>query len=72
MARDLLLGRSRRDWSIGSIVLPAKQQKAIFDKIDEVRYDVRTAANNAKLGMLALTAAVGFVGAVSLYRMVRK
>jgi hypothetical protein len=52
--------------------LPAKQQKAIFDKIDEVRYDVRTAANNAKLGMLALTAAVGFVGAVSLYRTVRK
>jgi hypothetical protein len=72
VAHDLLLGRSRRDWSIGSFLLPSKQQRAIFDKIDEVRYDVRTAANNAKLGMLALTAAVGFVGAVSLYRTVKK
>lgn len=61
MAHDLIHGRTKRDWSCGSIVLPAKQQRAIFDKVDDVRYDVRRAGNNAKLGLLALTGAVGLL-----------
>jgi hypothetical protein len=61
MARDLLLGKTDRDWSCGSLVLPASQQKQIFDKLDDVRYDVRRAGNNAKIGMLVLSGALGIV-----------
>ncbi len=61
MARDILLGKTPRDWSCGSIALPAKQQKQIFDKLDDVRYDVRRAGNNARVGMLVLSGALGLL-----------
>ncbi len=59
MARDLAYGRTKRDWSCGSIVLPAKQQRQIFDKLDDVRFDVRRAGNRALTGMLVLSASLG-------------
>lgn len=68
MAHDLLLGKTPRDWSCGSIALPAKQQKQIFDKLDDVRYDVRRAGNNAKIGMLVLSGALGIVAISNFYR----
>jgi hypothetical protein len=68
MALDLLLGKTRRDWSCGSIVLPAKQQKAIFDKLDDVRYDVRHAGKNATIGMLVLSGALGIVAISNFHR----
>ena len=71
MALDLVLGKTQRDWSCGSVVLPAKQQRAIFDKLDDVRYDVRRAGGAAQLGLLCLSAAVGLVGISSIYREAR-
>jgi hypothetical protein len=61
MARDLILGKTQRDWSCGSIVLPAKQQKQIFNKLDDVRYDVRRAGSRALAGLLVLSGALGVV-----------
>ena len=48
MAYDLIRGKVTRDWSIGSLLLPAKQQKALFAKIDDVF------ALSGALGLLAL------------------
>jgi len=68
MAHDLLLGRTRRDWSCGSIALPAKQQRQIFDKIDDVRFDVRRAGNRAAIGMLVLSSALGMLAISNFHR----
>lgn len=61
MAKDIIFGRTNRDWSCGSIVLPAKQQRQIFNKVDDVRYDVRRAGSRAMVGMLVLSASLGLV-----------
>jgi hypothetical protein len=68
MAHDLMLGKTNRDWSCGSIILPAKQQKAIFNKLDDVRYDVRRIGRFAGAGLLCLAAALGLVAVSSLYK----
>jgi len=67
MAIDLIFGKNRRDWSCGSVILPAKQQKQIFDKLDDVRFDVRRASNKAMTGMLVLSGALGLL-AISNFR----
>jgi hypothetical protein len=69
MAYDLIFGRTPRDWSCGSVVLPAKQQKAIFDKLDDVRYDVRRVGKHATIGMLVLSGALGIVAISNFHRM---
>jgi hypothetical protein len=66
MAHDLFLGKTSRDWSCGSMLLPTSQQKALFNKIDDVRYDVRRSANMIKIGMLSLSAAIALVAVSSL------
>ena len=68
MAHDLMFGKTRRDWSCGSIVLPAKQQRAIFNKIDDVRYDLRRAGRAAGAGLIGLAAALGLVAVSGIYR----
>ena len=68
MAQDLIFGKTRRDWSCGSLLLPAKQQKALFAKIDDVRYDIRRAGAKVSMGVLALAASLGFLGLASIYR----
>lgn len=68
MALDLILGKTARDWSCGSIALPAKQQKQIFDKLDDVRYDVRKLGKNATIGMLVLSGALGLVAISNFHR----
>jgi hypothetical protein len=72
MALDLIFGKTRRDWSCGSILLPAKQQRAIFDKLDDVRYDVRRAGRAAGAGILCLAAAIGLVAVSNLYKASRE
>jgi hypothetical protein len=54
--------------SSGSILLPASQQKAIFAKVDDVRYDLRQVGRNAGTAMLILSAALGAVAVASVYR----
>ena len=68
MAHDILLGKLSRDWSCGSLLLPAGQQKAHMNKIDDVRYDVRRSADLLKIGMLSLSAAIGLVAVTNLFR----
>ena len=68
MAQDLFLGRTKRDWSCGSLLLPAKQQKALLAKIDDVRYDVRRTGAKMSMATLSLAAALGFLGIASIYR----
>lgn len=68
MAHDLFLGRTKRDWSCGSILLPAKQQKILLAKVDDVRYDIRRTGAKVSMGVLALAASLGFLGLASIYR----
>lgn len=68
MAHDLLLGKTSRDWSCGSLILPARQERRILDKVDDVRYDVRQAARRAQAGLLALSAAVGLVAVATILK----
>lgn len=68
MAYDLFLGKTSRDWSCGSLLLPAKQQAAIMRKIDDVRYDIRKMGNVAKIGLLSLSGALGLLAVASFYR----
>jgi hypothetical protein len=72
MAVDLVFGKTRRDWSCGSVLLPAKQQRAIFDKIDDVRYDVRRVGRNMAIAVGCLSAAFGLVGVAGIYSAGRK
>ena len=68
MAQDIFLGRTKRDWSCGSLLLPAKQQKTLLAKIDDVRYDVRRTGAKISMATLALAASLGFLGIASIYR----
>lgn len=68
MAYDIFKGQTKRDWSCGSMLLPAAQQKALFNKIDDVRYDVRRSSNLIKIGMLSLSAAIALVAVSNIYR----
>ena len=73
MSLDLVLGESGRDWgrgvsTSGSILLPAKQQRAVFAKIDDVRYDLRRAGSHVRTGTLVLSASLGLLALASVYR----
>lgn len=68
MALDLILGKTSRDWSCGSVLLPEKQQRALFDKVDDVRRDVRHAGSAVRGGLVSLAIAVAAVAAASAYR----
>ena len=68
MAHDLIFGKTGRDWSCGSILLPKKQQKILLAKVDDVRYDIRRAGSRVAVGILCLSAALGFMGLASVYR----
>jgi len=54
--------------SAGSVLLPEKQQKAIFAKVDDVRYDLRQVGRNVGATVLVLSAALGVVAVASVYR----
>ena len=68
MAHDIFLGRTKRDWSCGSILMPSKQQKVLLAKVDDVRYDVRRAGVKISMATFALAAALGFLGLASIYK----
>ncbi len=72
MAIDLILGRTNRDWSLGSIVLPAAQERRLMSKVDDVRYDVRRAGRAAGVGLGLLSAAVALVAVSGIYRTARE
>jgi hypothetical protein len=65
-ARQSSLGGSPSD--VGSLLIPAKQERALLQKIDDVRYDVRTVGGKVSGSVLALAAALGLLGVASIYR----
>jgi hypothetical protein len=54
--------------SSGSVLFPARQQQALFTKLDDVRYDLRQAGRNVGATVLVLSAALGAVALASVYR----
>jgi 16S rRNA U516 pseudouridylate synthase RsuA-like enzyme len=68
MARDLILGTTNRDWSLGSIFLPERQKRRVREMVDDVRYDVRRLGRGATIGLLCLSGAVGLAALASVYR----
>jgi hypothetical protein len=68
VAYDIFSGQTNRDWSCGSMLLPAKQQAALFNKIDDVRFDIRRSSNIVKIGLLSLSAAIALVAVSNLHR----
>lgn len=68
MAKDLVLGKTKRDWSCGSIVLPEKQERRLLDKVDDLRFDVRRVGRGVAVGMLCLSGAVGLAALAGVYR----
>jgi hypothetical protein len=69
MAHDLFTSRkSPKSFSIGSLLIPAKQERALLSKIDDVRFDVRSIGGKVSAGLLALSAALGMLGIASIYR----
>ena len=72
MAHDIIFGQTQRDWGCGSLVLPRKQERALLNKVDDVRYDVRRASSKFQTGLLALSAAVGLYAVSEIYQTVRE
>jgi hypothetical protein len=72
MALDLIYGKTKRSWGIGSIVLPSSQERRLLAKVDDVRYDVRRAGRVAQVGLLCLSAAVGLAALAGIYRTIRE
>ena len=54
--------------SMGSWLLSAKEQKKIFDKVDDVRYDLRLVGRRVGIAMGCLAGALGVLGIASIYR----
>lgn len=54
--------------TMGSWLLSTKEQQKIFNKIDDVRYDMRTVGRRVGIAMGCLAGALGLLGAASIYR----
>jgi hypothetical protein len=57
-----------RNFAMSGLLIPSKQEKALFAKIDDVRFDVRNVGNKIGGAILALSAALGVLGIASIYR----
>jgi hypothetical protein len=82
MAHDILGGKNTKNFArqsslpdspseVGSLLIPAKQERALLQKIDDVRYDVRTVGGKVSGSVLALAGALGLLGVASIYRTVK-
>lgn len=56
---------------VGSIILPVKEQTRIFEKIDDLRYDIRGTRDVIGAGMFALAGAVAVLGFGKIYKTAR-
>lgn len=54
--------------TMGSWLLSAKDQKKIFDKVDDVRYDVRLFGQRIGIGLGCLAGALGLLGIANIYK----
>lgn len=76
MAHDFMLGTTEGKWnrddSVGSLLLPAAQQKVLLNKIDDVRFDIRSAKNIVGAAIFALSGAIGFMAIAKIYKVASK
>lgn len=71
MARDILLGDSKRSWArddLGSVVWPVKEQRVLFAKLDDLRYDLRGMRTVVGGALFALSGALAFLGIASVFK----
>lgn len=54
-------------WKIGSLLLPAKEQKVLLNKIDDVRYDVRKTRAVLGAALFAVAGGMTVLGLASMY-----
>jgi hypothetical protein len=54
--------------SLGSWLLPKKEQDRILNKIDDVRYDLRLTGRRVGIAVGCLAGALGLLGVASIYR----
>lgn len=54
--------------SSGSLLIPDKQQRAFFTKIDDMRYDLRRTGSHIGTAVLVLSASLGAIALASVYR----
>ena len=53
---------------MGSWLLPEKQQKALLNKIDDVRFDLRAVGRHMGIAGGMIAASLGLLGLASIYR----
>ena len=56
---------------VGSILLPKKEQSKIFDKIDDLRYDIRGTRDVIGAGLFALAGAGAILAFGKIYKAAR-
>lgn len=77
MAYDIATGRQvEGDWScgmddVGSFIFPQKEQQALYNKIDDVRYDMRKGGALVGAGLAAMAGAVAFLGLAQMWNAAR-
>ena len=54
--------------AVGAWLLSTKEQQKIFNKIDDVRYDLRLTGRRVGIAMGCLAGALGVLGIASIYR----
>ena len=54
-------------WQVGSILLPAKEQKVLLNKIDDVRYDVRKTRAVLGAALFAVAGGMTVLGLANMY-----
>jgi hypothetical protein len=54
--------------TLGSWLLPLKDQQRLFAKIDDVRYDLRKVGGRVSGSILVLGGALGLLGIASIFR----
>ncbi len=54
--------------AVGSVLLPNKQEERLRNKIDDVRYDIRSAKGVIGAGVFALAGALAFLGFAKVYK----
>jgi hypothetical protein len=75
MAQDIIFGKTRANWSrssslsgMGSVILSAKEQARLLNKVDDVRYDLRKVSGRVAISVSLLAASIGMFAIASIFR----
>lgn len=56
---------------VGSVVFSSKEQDKLYNKIDDVRYDIRKAGAFAGAGIAAIAGSVAVLGLAEMFRVIK-